>query len=171
MAYVNRYQYETSPRKLQPEYEQKPLKYPKKSIARKIQTTNKTKNEKEVKKNGQIKYVFYVLIGFTILFAISYRNSIINEEFTQIKSLKTQLAAVEKENTQLEVNIQSNLNLKNVEQNAKELLGMQKLNNKQTIYVSLPKKDYIESATEEVKIEEEENWIVSLIKDLLGTIK
>lgn len=170
MAYTNRYQYETSPRKLQPEYQTKPVKYPKKSTARK-QANTKKNTVKEEKKKVQTRYIFYVLIGFSILFAISYRNSIINEDFTQIKNMKAQLAEVEKENAQLEVNIQSNLNLKNVEQSAKELLGMQKLNNKQTVYVSLPKKDYIESATEEIKIEENENWLVKLIEDLLGTIK
>ena len=45
------------------------------------------------------------------------------------------------------------LNLNNLEQEAKEQLGMQKLNSKQTIYMTLPKNDYIEPAAEEVIIE------------------
>lgn len=36
MAYSNRYQYETSPRKLEPEYRPIKKKYPKKSTAKKI---------------------------------------------------------------------------------------------------------------------------------------
>ena len=45
---------------------------------------------------------------------------------------------------------------------------MQKLTNKQTIYVTLPKKDYIEAAPEEVVIEDEEkNWFEKLIEKIL----
>ena len=46
-----------------------------------------------------------------------------------------------------------NINLSNIEKQAKEKLGMQKLTNKQTVYVNLPKKDYIESTTDKVSIE------------------
>ena len=35
---------------------------------------------------------------------------------------------------------------------------MQKLSNRQTVYVTLPKKDYVESASEKVEIEEEKSW-------------
>ena len=33
-----------------------------------------------------------------------------------------------------------------------------KLSNRQTVYVTLPKKDYVESASEKVEIEEEKSW-------------
>ena len=55
------------------------------------------------------------------------------------------MSSLEKENEQLKVNIENSVNLNNIEQAAKEKLGMQKLTNKQAVYVSLPKKDYIES--------------------------
>ena len=42
---------------------------------------------------------------------------------------------------------------------AKEKLGMEKLTNKQTVYVTLPKKDYVESATEKVVLKEEKNMV------------
>ena len=58
------------------------------------------------------------------------------------------------------------MNLNTIEKLAKEKLGMQKLTNKQTVYVSLPKKDYVESATEEVVIEEEENWFTKIINKI-----
>ena len=50
------------------------------------------------------------------------------------------------------------MNLSNIEKVAKEELGMQKLSSKQTVYVTLPKKDYVESASEKVIIKEEKNW-------------
>lgn len=36
---------------------------------------------------------------------------------------------------------------------------MEKLTNKQTVYVTLPKKDYVESATEKVVLKEEKTWL------------
>lgn len=176
MAYQNRYQYETSPRKVQPEYTPTPKKYPKKSTAKKTKNKNATKSvpkqkakpKLRKKQNAQIKVLKYVAIGFIILFAISYRNSLINESFSEIKELKTSLAALEKENQQMEVNIENNLNLKTIEQSAKEMLGMQKLDNTQTIYVNLPKEDYIEPATEEIIKTNETNWFQKIINFLTG---
>ncbi len=106
--------------------------------------------------------------GFIILFAISYRNSVINEKFSEIKTLKANLAEIEKENEQLKVNIENNLNLKSVEQSAKEILGMQKLNNSQTVYINLPKEDYVESATEEIAKEDNSNWFEKIINIIIG---
>ena len=51
---------------------------------------------------------------------------------------------------------------------AKEKLGMQKLTNKQTLYVSLPKKDYVEAASEEVKKEEDKNWFQKMVDSLFN---
>ena len=64
--------------------------------------------------------------------------------------------------------IKSNLNLSNVEQQAKELLGMQKLTSKQIVYVNLDKDDYIEPAAESVNIAEESIFqkAVNLVKGL-----
>lgn len=106
--------------------------------------------------------------GFIILFAISYRNSVINEKFSEIKTLKANLAGIEKENEQLKVNIENNLNLKSVEQSAKEILGMQKLNNSQTVYINLPKEDYVEPASEEIMQENNINWFEKIINIIIG---
>ena len=170
MAYNNRYQYETSPRKLQPEYEPIKKRYPKKSTARKtrVETKSKAKPKTKRKLKMQVKIICYVAVGFIILFAISYRNSIINEKFSEIKSLQSDLAQVEKENEQLEVNIENNLNLQTIEQSAKEMLGMQKLENSQTVYVNLPKQDYVEPATEEIVQENNENWFQKIINFITG---
>ena len=69
----------------------------------------------------------------------------------------------------MKVDIENSLNLYNVEQQAKEQLGMQLLTNKQTVYVNLPKKDYIQPASESVKIEENQN-IFQKAFNLLKTI-
>lgn len=175
MAY-NRYQYETSPRKIQPEYKPQTKKYPKKSTARKTKETSKkeiNKKQKQKKKEKrelkiEVKVIAYVAIGFTVLLAISYRNSVINEKFTQNKSLKSDLATIQKENEQLEVNIESSLNLKTIEQSARELLGMQKLEKSQTVYINLPKQDYIEPASEEIIEEDNTSLWQKIIKFITG---
>ena len=60
------------------------------------------------------------------------------------------------------------MNLSNVEQQAKELLGMQKLTNQQIVYVNLEKDDHIESAAESVNIEEEDFFdkVINTVKNL-----
>lgn len=75
------------------------------------------------------------------------------------KSKRKKLATMQKENEQLEINIENSLNIKNIEKEAKEKLGMEKLTNKQTVYVTLHKKDYVESATEKVVLKEEKTWL------------
>ena len=169
----NKYQYETSPRKLEPEYT--PIKNPyktKKTTARKKTETNKKTSAKtnQVKKQKR-KAIKYLIIGFIILFGISYRNSQIDESFAKVQNLKEELAEVEKQNAQLQVSIENGMNFSNLEQEAKEQLGMQKLNSKQTIYITLPKTDYIEPASEEVVIEEKETGIKGIIKTISNIFK
>lgn len=117
------------------------------------------------------KAVLYLAMGFVILFAISYRNSLITESFNQKEELKKNLSAIEKENEQLKINIENSLNLNNVEQSAKEMLGMQKLDNSQKIYISLPKKDYIEPAMQDIVKTENINIWQKIMRSLTGNIK
>lgn len=162
------YQYETSPRKLQPEY--KPNKNRNRSNNKSVQI-KKDNNKNTKKANHKLRAVKYLTIGFFILFAISYRNSLINESFSKKEQLKRDLNAIQKTNEQLQVSIENSLNLNNVEQSAKEKLGMQKPTNSQKVYVSLPKKDYIQPATEQVLVEEEKSWFEKLINGFTKSIK
>jgi len=159
------YQYTTNPRKLEPDYKQnkqkKKLKVVEDVPRQKIQISKEQKKQ-------QMKMTLFVIAIFGILLTISYRNSQINEKFTEMQNLKQELASLQKENEQTKVSIQNGLNLTNIEKLAKEKLGMQKLTNKQTIYVSLPKKDYVESASEEVVIENNENWFQKFVDKIFN---
>lgn len=163
--------YETSPRKVKPDYipyqKKRPVQKKKSTTAKKKtiqQQNNKTKTKVKAKHSGQAKYFIYLLIGFAILFAISYRNSQINESFSELKKTQEQYALLQKENEQLEVAIENNLNLSNLEQIAREQLGMQKATTAQTKYIALPKKDHVEAAVEEIKIEENKNIFQKIIE-------
>jgi len=169
------YQYETTARELQPEIEPLISKHPKKpavEVKKQPEVKKSADNSVKVKKSvkPRIKLVMLILVGFSVLFTISYRNSVINETFTKKEQLKGELNAIQKTNEQLKVSIENSLNLNNIEQEAKVRVGMQKLTNGQKIYVSLPKKDYVESAAEEVVIEQEQNIIQKIISGFTKTI-
>ena len=163
---ANRYQYETSPRKLEPDYKTEK----KRQNIRVVRDLPKqeVKISKEQKRKHR-KATLLVLAIFSFLLTISYRNTQINEKFNEMQNLKTELASLQKENEQLQVTIENSLNFSNIEKQAKEKLGMQKLNNKQTVYVSLPKKDYIEPATEKVEISDNnKNWFEKFVDKIFN---
>ena len=68
----------------------------------------------------------------------------------------------------MKVNIENNLNLNTIEKMAKEKLGMQKLTNRQTVYINLPKKDYVEPASEKIVKNSNENWFQKLTNKLFN---
>lgn len=164
------YEYGTTPRKLQPEYNpQKQKKNKKYQEQLKINEKQRRENMKLEKKKHN-KNVAFIIAIFLILLAISYRSSLINERFSAIQKDKETLSALQKTNDQLEVSIESSLNLKNVEEVAKDKLGMQKLDNDQKVYVNLDKKDYVEASSEDIEIEntEDTNWFIKILNKLLG---
>lgn len=183
------YQYETSPRKIKPDYSkpkrnapqynkpktnQKPKVKPKAKQPEKNVVKNTNKKQEDLKAKNiliaktKVSVFFKCALLFLIVFFMIFMNTRLSESISQIQKLKAQITEIQKENDQLEINIQNNINLNNIEQAAKELLGMQKLSSKQTFYISLPKKDYVEPRTEKVIIEEEKP---SAIDNLIEKIK
>lgn len=158
---INYYEYETSPRKYEPQYEEQKVEI--------NQASKRKQRNKELEASRKkAKYIIAIGFAFIILLSISYRYSLINAKLTEKEKLKSELAKIQKENNQLQINIEKGTNINNVEQQAKEKLGMKKLDNNQKIYVSLPKEDYVEPVIEEIDTSEDEKWWVALINDLLG---
>lgn len=168
---VEYYEYETSPRKLAPKYVHKRKPQQKQHSEEKLKAHTDTYKEKqkqkaiEVRKNARI--IRDIIIGFIVLLVISYRYALINTKLSEKETLKSELAAIQKQNAQLKVSIEQGMNINNIEQAAKEKLGMQKLDNNQKVYVSLDKKDYTESVTENTS-ESEKTWFQKLISKLTG---
>ncbi len=164
-----KYQYGTSPRKVNPDYNKKNKsnkQKPKIKIVKDV-PRQQIKISPEQRKR-HLKTTAIVIGIFLLLLTISCRNSQIDKQFNQIQEQKKQLSELQKENEQLKVSIQNSLNLTIIGKIAKEELGMEKLSSKQTIYVSLPKKDYVETASEKIVIEEEKNWFEKLIDKILN---
>lgn len=177
------YQYDTNPRKIKPDYsrpkrnktQMQKSKTTKsrnaKSNAKKtkqVKQTKQSKQKEQKKLQNKAKFSVFIkcILLFAILFFVIFRNSQISESFAEIQSLKATISEIKKENNQLEINIQNSINLSNIEQQAKELLGMQKLNNKQIEYISLPKKDYTEPKAEEVIIDDEKSLLDIIIEKI-----
>ena len=177
------YQYETSPRKLQPEYEpnKNPYKKKKSTLSKKSKSKFNKAKQKEKQKvqvnkpKKQTKYnykpVVYIGLAFAMLFTISYRYSLINERYNEKESIKSQVSAVEKQNEQLKVSIENSLNLTSIEQAAKDQLGMQKLKKKKKVYLDLQKRDYVQPASEEVVIDDSQTWFDKIMEKLTQVIK
>ena len=142
------YQYGTSPRKVETRY--KTTKKKLEVIKNEPKKNNILSKEEKKSRKRQICLVIAI---FALLVTISYRNSLINQEFNSIQDLKEDLSNLEKENKQLEIGIEGSLNLNNVEKIASEQLGMQKQTVGQTIYTELPKEDYVEAPIEEIREE------------------
>lgn len=166
--YKNRYMYETSPRKLKPEYNPHKEKTNKK---RNIQNSKKTSKQKANIKERKTKSIIYLVIAFAILFGMGYQNSKINEQFSELKQSEKKLALIQKENEQLRVSIENTLNLANLEQMAKEQMGMQKATTKQTRYVKLPKKDYVEVASEQIIKNDNKNFFDNILDFIQSVIR
>ena len=170
---LNNYQYGTSPRKIEPEYS--PRKKTKKKST-KISTKEKQSRQKRQEQNRQKikmqkkmhqKNIAMILVAFFVFLIVRYRNSMINEKFSEIQSKKNKLSSIEKANGQLEVNIEGSLNLGTIGNEAKESLGMGKLNNDQKVYVNLDKKDYVESSLDKNE-NESKNWIQIIIDKIFA---
>lgn len=168
------YEYGATPRKLEPEYGPRKTKKSKEEFEKQIKINEKQKKEaRKMEKKKHNKNVALVAAIFLILLTISYRSSLINERFNEIQNSKEKLASIQKTNGQLEVSIESSLNLSNVKNAAKDKLGMQELDNGQKVYVTLDKKDYVEGSTENIDITSDsdkssDTWYKKIINKILG---
>ena len=145
---ANYYEYETSPRKIQS------------SKTRSVKVTknsNKTK-KRVVNKNTALvnttKTIIVSMLVFAFLLILCIRYAMLNAKLAAREKLKSNLIEIEKQNDQLKVSIERDMNISNIEQEAKEKLGMQKLTNSQKVYINLDKKDYVKSLQESPKTEE-----------------
>lgn len=165
------YQYGTSPRKYESEYETK--KYTTRDVSKKEETKkiiSKTRKQNK-KQNGKTKKIqegkiragqmVLVLAIFGMLLTLSYREIAIMEMFNQKKDLQNQLSTIQKENGQVEKSItevESSLDWNSIQQKAINELGMQK---KSGTPVSLDKSDNVE--TNKQFIQEEQTSLIEKI--------
>lgn len=103
------------------------------------------KTVRKVKKapKSKIKPLLTVFICFAISIIILYRYSIITEQSFGLNQEIRHYRELKKSNDALRLEIQSAIDLGNIEKTAKEKLGMQKPDRSQFVYVSVPKSDQV----------------------------
>jgi len=165
------YQYGTSARKLVSE-----VRTPKKS-RQKDSKPKKEKQPREIKsklyqdkikvqeaKSARTNFAILMVIALGCILLLMYRNVKIRESFAGVQSLSKSVSSLEKENSQIAVQIQNSLNLNNIEGIATSTLGMQKLSSKQTVYINLDTKDYTEISQKSI-IKENKTSLVQKVID------
>ena len=159
------YQYETSPRKYEPEYTTRKItkkqapKVSKKEIEKRLEKERAKKAEERKKKAKQI---FAVAFVFVMLLSLSYREIQIMEMFDQKKEQEDKLALIQKENEQIEKNIkeeESKLEWNTIKQRATEELGMEV---KTGIPINLERTDNVETENKYIK-EDETSWLEKIV--------
>lgn len=109
----------------------------KKLEAKRVNSRHRTRN-----------IVLTAIIAFAVCMGIVVQYSLVNASFMEKKKLEGQLAEILKQNEQLEVKIEGATNMKTISEEAKEQLGMQKVDNQQKVYVDLDKSDYIKPSND-----------------------
>lgn len=157
------YEHGTSPRKYDLDYDVKP------------KTRTKAKPKKTVKKAVKQKTALnrygYIILGTILFFAflVSFRSSQIEQRNVEIKAEKKQIEQLKNENAQLNMDLQKTFSLTNIEKQAKEKLGMQKLDSSQIRYVKLDKQDYIEPVSITRIEDTSTSFFRKIINFLIGT--
>ena len=164
---INYYEYETSPRKEEPEIIPSKRKKRQKTVENREDIRKKIRKAQVIESRKNVKNIILIGVAFVVLLTISYRYALINSRFSEKEDLKAKLSELQKQNAQLKVSIEQGMNINNIEQAAKEKLGMQKLNNNQKVYVNLQKKDYVETSNN-AEEEVQETWWQKLLKTLKG---
>lgn len=169
------YQYETSPRKYEPEYTRRVTttktktsqtkKVAPKGNAKKVakRKSENLKTKKAEEKKNKFMQVVLVIAVFGMLLAVSYREISIMEMFNHKKDMESQLAVVEKENGQVQKSIkeeESKLDWNEIKRRATDELGMQ---TKVGTPVNLEKADNVETYTKMIK-EEKTSVIEKIIE-------
>lgn len=139
------YQYETSPRKLEPDYRRAKEKKTSESHKKQTKKSSKKKAKKKIKMSFEMKFFLNSMLFFSMIFAIIACQTLVKERYKEKESLKQQyneLLASSNMTTDLSSNVRA----------IASDYGMQ---TKSATLINLETSDYIESALDDVKIEEE----------------
>lgn len=123
----------------------------------------KTKKSAQTLKDALIK-TSYVVVFFAIAFAICYRYSLINEEFSELKNVKKEYENIQTVNEQIEVDIESKTDLIFIENYAKYQLGMQKPSDSQKRYINIEREDAILTPIT-ISDTSEKNWFEKVCEE------
>lgn len=123
----------------------------------------KIKNKK-TKKFSMLKNVLSILIAVTMVSTLLYCKAMQIELDSEYTSTVKEIDLLKAENTRLEIELESKLSLKNIEEIATERLGLEKINDQMIEYINFNEQDKIEVLQEKGFFEK----IIDSVKDFFS---
>ncbi len=136
----NNYQTHSSNAAEAPVYEEKPEAARHPDITMKITPP---------KKGSAVKFFFIALLAFGIFFFVINGRVKTNQLYRQISQQNELLEIAQSENVRMRSELEGQMTLKNIEEYAENVLGLQKLDNSQIKYVETQTDDIVEIPDEE----------------------
>ena len=110
------------------------------NLARKLeyepkQQVTRKKTVKVSKKQSDLRYILYILVGFVMVMTVTLRYNMITEKNLNIQKAKDKLGIIESNIASVKIDMDSDVNLTEIESYAKQKLGMQKPDSSQIVYI------------------------------------
>ena len=121
-------------------------------------------------KNKKTKLLVFICAVYVIsmIASLLFKTADINEQKDALIKLQASYNEILNENKKLEVSINSQIDLRKVEEIAIAQLGMNKPKKSQTVYISTEPKDYGEVFLNNSESESKGNILASILKSLKG---
>ncbi len=104
------------------------------------------------KRGSVVKLFFAALVALSVLFLVIYGRVETNRMYHQISAQNELLEIAQSENVRMKSELEGRMTLKNVEEYAEQVLGLQKLDNSQIKYVETQTDDIVEIPDESKNI-------------------
>lgn len=114
-----------------------------------IRASNIAMKKSPEKRGSAIKIFFVALLVLAMIFTVLYGNVETNRMYRQISDKNTLLENAQSENVRLKSELESRMTLKNIEEYATKVLGLQKLDSSQIKYVRTQTDDIVEIPEED----------------------
>lgn len=101
------------------------------------------------KRGSAVKFFFAALLAFLIFFLVIYGRVETNQLYRLISQQNELLEIAQSENVRMKSELEGKMTLKNVEEYAENVLGLQKLDNSQIKYVETQTDDIVEIPEED----------------------
>lgn len=149
------YQYETSPRKLEPEYQK--VNSPKKKPMNKKKKKPKNQAKKKHKMSFEVKFFLNSMLFFIVIFAMIACQAMVEQKYKEKEKLKNKYNELLANQT-----ISSEVN-----EDTRRIVTDYGMQTKSATLIDLGTTDYIETSTDQVEIKESfwdklVNWIKNI---------
>lgn len=114
------------------------------------------KKSKQFKRYSVPKTVIFALVALAMFWLVIDSYVSLNSMYSKVSKAQSQLTELKSENVRLESKLQSQVSVRNVEEYAENILGMERLDSSQIKYVQIQDKDVVTLPASK------ENFFVSL---------